>query len=126
MTPSLLFIGKKDDFYCERAKAFVEQHFPERQILLGKRGESFAEGLETWQGDYIISYLSPWIIPDSLLKKARRASINFHPRAAGISWDRLHQFRYIQRRKNIWCNLPSYGGKGGYRRYHRGSAFPPL
>jgi methionyl-tRNA formyltransferase len=76
---SLLFFGKRDDFYCEQAKAFVTQHFPEADIVLGKRGEPFPEVYHGWQGDYIISYLSPWIIPTSLLARAHIASLNFHP-----------------------------------------------
>ena len=79
MKPSILFIGKKKDFYCERAVEFVKAHFPEHEILLGKRGDQFPEDTGWWKGDYIISYLSPWIIPKYLLNRAERASINFHP-----------------------------------------------
>jgi methionyl-tRNA formyltransferase len=32
-----------------------------------------------WEGEYIISYLSRWVVPEYLLKKAKVASINFHP-----------------------------------------------
>ena len=46
---------------------------------MGSRGEPFPPSLEQWSGDYIVSYLSPWIIPEPLLDRARRASINFHP-----------------------------------------------
>ncbi len=77
--PSILFIGKKDDFYCERSVEFIKLHFPEYNIILGKRGDSFPEDAKRWEGDYIISYLSPWIVPDYLLKEAKKASINFHP-----------------------------------------------
>ncbi len=58
---------------------FIKLHFPEHEILLGKKGDLFPEETCWWSGDYIISYLSPWIIPESLLKRASRASINFHP-----------------------------------------------
>ncbi|MBC8342383.1 MAG: hypothetical protein H8E61_00195 [Bacteroidetes bacterium] len=53
-------------------------HFPENEILLGKRGDTFPEDAGWWKGDYIISYLSPWIIPEYLLNRAQVASINFH------------------------------------------------
>jgi methionyl-tRNA formyltransferase len=76
---SLLFVGKQDDFYCERAKDFVIQHFAEVDIALGKRGDRFPAAYQEWQGDYIISYLSPWVIPGHLLQHAHRASLNFHP-----------------------------------------------
>ena len=32
-----------------------------------------------WSGDYIISYLSPWVLPRAILEKASKAAINFHP-----------------------------------------------
>jgi methionyl-tRNA formyltransferase len=77
--PSVLFIGKKNDFYCEHATQFIKIHFPESVIFMGERNDKFPENLESWAGDYIISYLSPWIIPKKLLNKAKMASINFHP-----------------------------------------------
>lgn len=79
MKPSILFIGKKNDYNCERAMEFVKLHFPEHDILLGKRGDPFPEEIGWWKGDYIVSYLSPWIIPDNLLSRAEKACINFHP-----------------------------------------------
>jgi len=77
--PSVLFIGKKNDFYCKQAIEFVKAHFPQNDIILGKRNEIFPEEIKWWEGDYIISYLSPWIVPEYLLNKAKKASINFHP-----------------------------------------------
>jgi len=79
MKPSILFIGKKKDFHCQRAMEFVKLHFPEHEILLGKRGYHFPEETGWWKGDYIVSYLSPWIIPEYLLNRATKACINFHP-----------------------------------------------
>jgi methionyl-tRNA formyltransferase len=79
MRPSMLFIGKKNDTYCERAMEFVKLHFPEHEILLGKRGDQFPEATGRWKGDYIVSYLSPWIIPAYILDRASRSCINFHP-----------------------------------------------
>ena len=77
MNPSILFIGKKNNFYCEQAMEFVKTHFSKYEILLGKQGYQFPGSNGRW--DYIISYLSPWIIPEYLLNKANKASINFHP-----------------------------------------------
>jgi len=79
MNPSILFIGKKNDFYCNCAQEFIQLHFPNHRIVLGLRGDDFPEDIKKWKGDYIISYLSPWIIPESLLKHANKANINFHP-----------------------------------------------
>jgi len=83
----VLFIGKKNDFYCEKAVDFIKLHCFEPTILLGKRGDIFPENVGRWKGDFIISYLSPWIIPKYLLNRAKKASINFHtgcPKYPGI------------------------------------------
>ncbi len=48
MKPSILLIGKKKDFYCERAVEFVKANFPEHEILLGNRGEQFPEETGWW------------------------------------------------------------------------------
>ena len=79
MKPSFLFIGKKHDFYCEQAKAFLKLSCPEADCLLGTRTDRFPEEIGWWSGDYLISYLSPWIIPEYLLNRASIAAINFHP-----------------------------------------------
>ena len=76
---SVLFIGKKNDPYCQQAKEFVEQNFANAEIILGKRGESFPEDARWWKGEYLFSYLSPWIISQHLLSRASIAAINFHP-----------------------------------------------
>ena len=79
MGESILFFGKQDDFFCNQAVDFIQAHFSDSKIFLGSRGQAFPKKAYTWKGDYIISYLSPWIIPHKLLQIAKRASINFHP-----------------------------------------------
>jgi methionyl-tRNA formyltransferase len=76
---SVFFIGKANDIYCEKAKEFIALNFPDTLFLIGKRGDQFPKEYMQWQGEYIISYLSPWIVPEFLLKRAKIASINFHP-----------------------------------------------
>ena len=78
-TPSVLFIGKKGDACCEMAVELVSTVFPKHEILLGRRGQPLPENLLSWRGDYLFSYLSPWIIPESLLNAAAKGAINFHP-----------------------------------------------
>ena len=46
---------------------------------MGNRDDKFPEDIEWWKGDYIVSFLSPWVISNSLLNRAKKASINFHP-----------------------------------------------
>jgi methionyl-tRNA formyltransferase len=76
---SMLFLGKAEDPYCARALAFCQERFRQVTACLGAWGDPLPEAARTWQGDYIISYLSRWVVPESLLGRARAASFNFHP-----------------------------------------------
>jgi methionyl-tRNA formyltransferase len=76
---SVLFLGKADDADCNRALEYCEQAFGPTTHCLGHWGEPLPEAARTWSGDYIISYLSRWIVPPALLSRARRAAVNFHP-----------------------------------------------
>jgi methionyl-tRNA formyltransferase len=76
----ILFFSKKDDEFANKAAAYTKLLFPETIVFLGSRGDQFPNAeLDMWKGDYIFSYLSPWIIPNSLLENAGRGSINWHP-----------------------------------------------
>lgn len=75
----ILFICKENDFYAQRAIEFLEANFDAPIIVKGKRGDKMPKLFKNWQGDLVISYLSPWIIPQFLLSKAGLAAINFHP-----------------------------------------------
>ena len=76
---SLLFLGKADDPDCSRALEFCQQHFSPLTYCLGRWGDPLPDTARTWQGDYIISYLSRWVVPADLLARAQKAAINFHP-----------------------------------------------
>jgi methionyl-tRNA formyltransferase len=76
---SVLFLGKADDPDCKRALEYCEHTFGGTTHCLGRWGEALPEAARTWKGDYIISYLSRWVVPSEVLKRARRAAVNFHP-----------------------------------------------
>ena len=76
---SVLFLGKQDDNHCERALEFLKGKFEKVEACLGKWGDPLPEVARNWEGDYIISYLSRWVVPEYLLDRARKAAINFHP-----------------------------------------------
>jgi methionyl-tRNA formyltransferase len=78
-TFSLLFLGKSGDADCTRALEFCQSKFDPVTHCLGKWGDPLPEYVRGWQGDYIVSYLSRWVIPDALLQRAHKAAINFHP-----------------------------------------------
>ncbi len=76
---SLLFLGKADDPDCARALQFCQSAFASVTHCLGKWGDPLPSDIQAWEGDYIISYLSRWVVPEALLSRARIAAINFHP-----------------------------------------------
>lgn len=76
---SVLFLGKKKDEHVERALNFCQLNFAEVTAHLGDWGDPFPEDTRHWEGEYIISNLSRWVVPGYLLKKAKVAALNFHP-----------------------------------------------
>ncbi|HEX8990699.1 MAG TPA: formyltransferase family protein [Anaerolineales bacterium] len=78
-TSSLLFLGKAEDADCARALAFCQGNFAPVTYCLGKWGDPLPPDVQAWEGDYIVSYLSRWVVPETLLRRARKAAINFHP-----------------------------------------------
>lgn len=75
---SILFLSKTTD-WCKAAQRFMLKHFRNVTILEGERSTQFPDTAKNWQGDYIISFLSAWVIPQAILSSARKAAINFHP-----------------------------------------------
>ncbi|MFH1185841.1 MAG: formyltransferase family protein [Chloroflexota bacterium] len=76
---SLLFLGKADDPYCTRALEYCQRSFAPVAHCLGRWGDPLHESVRGWKGDYIISYLSRWVLPAEVLERARKAAVNFHP-----------------------------------------------
>ncbi len=76
---SILFLGKKQSDDCREALEFCRREFPNVTFALGEWNEPFPESLRDWRGEYIVSYLSRWVVPSSLIEGATKAAINFHP-----------------------------------------------
>jgi len=76
---SILFLGKKGDRHCQKALDFCLQNFHQVDAYMAEWGEKRPDIFNVWEGDLIISYLSRWIIPESLISRAQLAAINFHP-----------------------------------------------
>jgi len=75
---SLLFL-MKPTYWCDVARRFIEENFSNYLIVEGEWGDPIPEFLYEWEGDYIISFLSPWIIPLKILENCKIAAMNFHP-----------------------------------------------
>lgn len=77
---SMLVLSKRrDDFYFQRALEFIRLNFSDVTVVLGLPGEPFPKEYLDWEGDYVLSYLCPWVVPAKLLENAHKAAINFHP-----------------------------------------------
>ncbi len=77
---SILFLGKSGDDHTERALSFCQNNFTNIAFHLGRFGQGgLPAGAVSWAGDYIISYLSPWVVPEPVIKRANQAALNFHP-----------------------------------------------
>jgi len=73
----ILFLSKKTD-WCNKAKDYVLKNFDDVEVFQGNWKDELPEEVKDWKGDFIISYLSPWIIQEHTLKNVKKA-INFHP-----------------------------------------------
>ena len=76
---SVLFLTATNDPFAEKASTYLRSKFQNCQIYCSEWGQKFPEELESWTGDYIISFLSRWIIPQKILTLAKRECLNFHP-----------------------------------------------
>ncbi len=75
----VLFLGKKDNPFAERAAEHVRKHFNHPVIFIGDRHDKLPDEVLNWKGELVISFIGSWIIPESLLQNASLAAINFHP-----------------------------------------------
>ncbi|MBK8953255.1 MAG: hypothetical protein IPM85_14295 [Chitinophagaceae bacterium] len=75
----VLFLSKKDNEYARRAEDFIRKTFTNPVIFEGSRHDKLPDEVLNWKGDLMISFISSWIYPQSLLDSASVAAINFHP-----------------------------------------------
>lgn len=76
---SVLFLGKEGDEHCARALSLCRKTFTSVESHLGGWGDPLPAALISWNGNIVISYLSRWVVPAWLLKRANVAALNFHP-----------------------------------------------
>jgi len=75
----ILFCSKFGDENCEKALCFLKQNCSNVTVCTGDWGDDIPPEMFSWAGDYIFSYMSKWVIPESVLKRAGSCAINFHP-----------------------------------------------
>ncbi len=77
----VMMLSKKSNIFCDYAEVLLRSYFESDEILSirGDAGKNLDDELYWYQPEYVISFLSPWIIPQSILSSAQKAAINFHP-----------------------------------------------
>ncbi len=58
----------KDKPGLPEAVRFLKQNSDEVVVAVGTRLDPFPEGLFETPTDFLVSYLSPWIVPEKILK----------------------------------------------------------
>ena len=74
----VLLLAKTTD-WCSKAVEQARDWFTDIVVCQGENNDPFPKEALDWQGDIIISYLSPWIVPADVLARAKEFAINFHP-----------------------------------------------
>ncbi|TMJ14732.1 MAG: hypothetical protein E6G94_08925 [Alphaproteobacteria bacterium] len=78
MAADIILLAKTETF-SQQARIIAEALFGERlQSFLGTVGDPLPEEVANGRPAFLLSFLSPWIIPGPVLDNAG-ASINFHP-----------------------------------------------
>ncbi len=77
---SVLLLLKKNKFYNAKIVQTLKKIKKVKlSVLIGSTGSKYPKSLKEKNYDYIISYLSPWILPPKILKRTKKKNINFHP-----------------------------------------------
>lgn len=74
----ILFLAKNKPL-SEDAAELIRSHYANSVIVFGNLGDPYPSDLLNEKFDYVISYISPWIIPAQTLQNTKIAAINFHP-----------------------------------------------
>ena len=72
-------ICKPDKYGIKRVISFTKKYTADLDVFFGNIGDSFPSVIFEEEYDILISYISPWIIPKSVLQKTKKWNMNFHP-----------------------------------------------
>lgn len=73
-----LLLKKEKKFNKKIIKYFKNKNIS-KDVFLGKVGDKIPEKIKKKKYDVIVSYLSPWVLNNKILKKTNMYNINFHP-----------------------------------------------
>jgi methionyl-tRNA formyltransferase len=76
----ILMLCKEEKPHIQPLISFMKNMFKSNlNIYFGNINSKFPKDIINLEYDFLISYLSPWIIPEHILSKAKLGAINFHP-----------------------------------------------
>ena len=75
----ICFLTKIEKPGVKEAISFTKNATKNIDIFYGTVGEPFPGEIKKKKYDLLISYISPWIVPKSVLNQTRKWNINFHP-----------------------------------------------
>ena len=65
--------------WCDYGVTYARAVFPNLDVLLWDPGDPHPAIVDTWEGDWIISYRGDYIFKESEYKRAKKGAMNFHP-----------------------------------------------
>jgi methionyl-tRNA formyltransferase len=75
----IFLFGKKSKPGINEVVKYLKKHCEEVEVFLGERSNKFPSKVKDDTADILISYISPWIIPEEVLRRVKLWKINFHP-----------------------------------------------
>jgi methionyl-tRNA formyltransferase len=77
----IVLLAKSGNAFCDYAVAILKSYFDGDKLIVrrGLAGAPIDADLFDIRPSYILSFLSPWIVPSSILDSAEVAAVNFHP-----------------------------------------------
>ena len=75
----ICFLTKKEKPGVEEAISFTKKLSSDINIYSGKISDPLPKNIKSENYDLLISYISPWIVPKTVLDRTIKWNINFHP-----------------------------------------------
>jgi len=76
---NICFLTKKDKLGVKEAINFTKERSKNVDVSFGDSKMPFPDKILEKDYDILISYISPWIVPKSILERTKKWNINLHP-----------------------------------------------
>lgn len=109
MNQKVVMLSKCDNTFCDFAEAILLSYFAKAEVvsIRGCTGDTInIEELIRCKPDYLISFVSPWIVPKELINSVEIAAINFHPGSPDYPGTGCYNFALYEKaaRYGITCH----------------------